>query len=90
MNEKKGLKELLGKFKIEFNPDNLFLKYEVYMKGISRFGSYSYIRAYLTLYGAKRSIKKMAKRNNKNSVRYINAYNYNNEIVLEESEKENK
>lgn len=86
LNEKKGLKELLGKFKIEFNPDNLFLKYEVYMKGTY---SCNYVGTYLTLHDAKRSIKKIVKKKNKIFTMYINAYNNDNEIILEELEKEN-
>lgn len=80
-------KKLIKKFKIKFNPENLIFKYEVYMEG---FYNANYIRAYLTLCGAKRSIKKIAKRKNKIYTIYINAYSNNNKIVLEEqSKKEN-
>lgn len=86
LNKKKNQKELVEKFKIRFNPDNFIFKYEVYMKGYYRC---DYVGTYLTLCGAKRSIKKIAKRKNKIFTMYINAYNNDNEVVLEESEKEN-
>lgn len=86
MSEKKEQKELIKKFKIKFNPENLIFKYEVYME---EFYNANYIRAYLTLCGAKRSIKKIAKRKNKIFTMYINAYNNDNEIILKELEKEN-
>ena len=80
-------KKLIKKFKIKFNPENLIFKYEVYMEGVY---NANYIRAYLTLCSAKRSIKKIAKRKNKIYTIYINAYSNNNKIVLEEqSKKEN-
>lgn len=86
MSEKKEQKELVEKFKIRFNPDNFIFKYEVYMKGTY---SCNYVGTYLTLYNAKRSIKKIVKKKNKIFTMYINAYNNDNEIILEELEKEN-
>lgn len=83
IGDKKETKELIEKYKIKFNPDNLIFKYEV-CRGIMK--PCKYLGSSFSLNAAKKRIEKDIK--NQRFYLYVDAYKNNDgEIFLETKEE---